>query len=209
MPSSAWGTARPPGLEQEEVAILVDVPAAEAEMPVDDPDRPLQHQFVEPGLLLGLPPRRVGRGFAVLEMALGKSPVVVRVADEQVAGAAPAPGGRRSRRRSPPAPRAACSSEHRDLEVLPAGAPGCPPAARGIGSTVFVVSKYSVESAASMPSVPLPGLDLEHQRVRVLEHAHQARLFCPRGRQRPTGDPRRPAGDPRSRRGELSTMSWS
>src|SRR5512132_2555932 len=39
------------GLEEEEVAVLVDVPAAEAEMPVDHADRALQDQPLEPGLL--------------------------------------------------------------------------------------------------------------------------------------------------------------
>src|SRR5690606_31438656 len=34
-------------LEQEEVAVLVDVPAAEAEVPVDDADRALEDQIGE------------------------------------------------------------------------------------------------------------------------------------------------------------------
>ena len=46
MPSSTCGAGSPSArLEEEEVAVLVDVPAAEAEVPVDDPDRPVEHQL--------------------------------------------------------------------------------------------------------------------------------------------------------------------
>src|SRR6476646_4305336 len=49
------GTRLPVGaLEQEEVAVLVDVAASESEMPIDDADRTLQHQTVEAGLFAGL-----------------------------------------------------------------------------------------------------------------------------------------------------------
>jgi hypothetical protein len=41
-------------LEQKEMAVLVDVAAAEAEVPIDDPDRPMQHEVIEAGLFCGL-----------------------------------------------------------------------------------------------------------------------------------------------------------
>src|SRR5512140_2787253 len=72
-------------LEEEEVAVLVDVPAAEAEMPVDDADRPLQDQPLESRLLRGLAERGLGRRLGLLEVALRKAPVVVRIANQQKA----------------------------------------------------------------------------------------------------------------------------
>jgi hypothetical protein len=72
-------------LEQEEVAILVDVASAEAEVPVDDPDRTLEDQAAEPGFLPRLPARGIGRRLAVLEVPLGKTPVVVGIANEKEA----------------------------------------------------------------------------------------------------------------------------
>src|SRR5687768_862141 len=70
-------------LEQEEMAVLVDVPAAKAEMPVDDADRPLHVELLQPGFLPRLAQRRLGRRFAVLEVALREAPVVVGVTDQQ------------------------------------------------------------------------------------------------------------------------------
>jgi hypothetical protein len=74
-------------LEQKKVTVLVDVAAPEAEMPVDDADRTLEHQMRKAGLLAGLTQGGVGRRFPVFQVALGKTPVVVGIADEQEPGA--------------------------------------------------------------------------------------------------------------------------
>src|SRR5438045_424104 len=72
-------------LEQEEMAVLVDGLAAEAEVPVDHADRSVQHEIVEPGLLAYLAPRRDGRRLGDLEVALGEAPVAIGVPDQQEA----------------------------------------------------------------------------------------------------------------------------
>jgi hypothetical protein len=71
-------------LEQEEVTVFVDVAAAEAEVPVDDPNRTLEYQTAQPGLLGGLAQRRLSGRLVALEMALGEAPVAVRVANQQI-----------------------------------------------------------------------------------------------------------------------------
>ena len=73
-------------LEQEEVTELVDVAAAKAEMPVDDPDWTVHDQVGETGLLAGFPAGGLGRRFLTLEMALRKTPVAVGIANEQETG---------------------------------------------------------------------------------------------------------------------------
>src|SRR6185437_13375893 len=74
-----------PRLEQEEVAELVDGLAAKAEVPVDHPNRAVQHQVLEPGLLGHLAARGIGRGLAGFEVALGEPPVAIGVADQEEA----------------------------------------------------------------------------------------------------------------------------
>src|SRR5919106_6080763 len=72
------------GFEQEEVAVLVDRLAAEAEVPVDHLYGSMQHQLAQARFLRNLAARRLRGRFARLEMTFGKSPVAVRVADQQV-----------------------------------------------------------------------------------------------------------------------------
>src|SRR2546422_3363471 len=72
-----------PGLEQEEVAVLVDRLAAEPEVPVDHLDRAAQHQVAEPRLLRHLAASGLSGRLTRLEMALREAPVLVRVPDEQ------------------------------------------------------------------------------------------------------------------------------
>src|SRR2546422_5434177 len=72
-----------PGLEQEEVAVLVDRLAAEPEVPVDDLDRAVQHQVTEARLLRHLAAGGLSGRLTRLEMTLREAPVLVRVADEQ------------------------------------------------------------------------------------------------------------------------------
>src|SRR5690606_41844610 len=64
-------------LEQEEVAELVDVLAAEAEVPVAQLDRPDEGELLQPSLLGGLGQRRLGRGLTILEMPPALAPVTV------------------------------------------------------------------------------------------------------------------------------------
>src|SRR2546430_745558 len=70
-------------LEQKEVTVLVDRLATEPEVPVDHLDRAVQDQVVESGFLGHLAARRLGRGLASLEVALGKAPVFVGVPDQE------------------------------------------------------------------------------------------------------------------------------
>src|SRR3989442_5175469 len=72
-----------PGLEQEEVAVLVDRLAAEPEVPVDDLDRAVQHQLAEPRLLRHLAAGGLSGRLSPLEMTPREAPVLVRVAAEQ------------------------------------------------------------------------------------------------------------------------------
>src|SRR5690349_18626011 len=143
-------------LEQKKVAVLVNVPAAKAKVPVDDPDRPLQHQPLEPGLLRGLPHGRLGRRLPILEVALGEPPVVVGVLDQEKPRSAVRetpehdPARTHLQLRPPFA--------HQNTEILRYFL-GC--AWMSVSSsrnwmTVAVVSRYRVESVASMPSVPFP-----------------------------------------------------
>jgi hypothetical protein len=69
------------------VTILVDVAAAEAKMPVDDPDRALENEAVQTGLFGGLAHSGFRGRLVALEVSLGKTPVLVRVPDQQVPGA--------------------------------------------------------------------------------------------------------------------------
>src|SRR6185312_428023 len=143
-------------LEQEEVAILVDVAAAEAEVPVDDANGPLQHQPLEPGLFRGLPHGRLGRRLAVLEVAFGETPVVVGILDQQI----PRPAvldppehdpARTDFQLRPPL-------AHQNTEILRyfLGWAWMSVSSSRNWISVAVVSRYSVESVASMPRVPFP-----------------------------------------------------
>src|SRR3989442_12734347 len=71
-----------PRFEQEEVAVLVDRPAAEPEVPVDDLDGAVQHEVAEPRLLRHLAAGCLGGRLTRLEMPLREAPVLVRVAGE-------------------------------------------------------------------------------------------------------------------------------
>jgi hypothetical protein len=71
-------------LEQKEVTIFVDVSAAEAKVPIDDPDGALEYQPGEPGLFDRFPESRLCRRFIALEMTLGKTPIVVGVTNQQI-----------------------------------------------------------------------------------------------------------------------------
>ncbi len=70
-------------LEEEEMAELVDGAPAEAEMPVDDPDRPVEQQGFEAGLLAGLAEGRRRRSLLLLEVPLGEAPMAVGVLDQE------------------------------------------------------------------------------------------------------------------------------
>src|SRR5690606_20769759 len=65
-------------LDEEEVAGLVDEPAAEADAPVDDLDRRAKLERPEARLLADLAQCGGRRLLAVLEMALGEAPVAIR-----------------------------------------------------------------------------------------------------------------------------------
>src|SRR6185503_5372523 len=68
------------GFEQEEVAELVDRLAAESKIPIDHLDGSVEHQFLESGFFGHLAAGGLRGRLARLEMPLGKSPVLVRVA---------------------------------------------------------------------------------------------------------------------------------
>jgi hypothetical protein len=70
-------------LKQEEVAVLVDAAAPEAEVPIDDLDGAVEDEIIEPRLLSRFAHPRFGRRFAVLQVSLGKSPIPVGIPDEQ------------------------------------------------------------------------------------------------------------------------------
>ena len=65
------------------MAGLVNRPAAKAEPPVDRAHRVDHVELVEPGLLSYFPDRRIGKGLAGLHMTFGKSPVAMRIANQQ------------------------------------------------------------------------------------------------------------------------------
>src|SRR6185295_9724155 len=71
------------GLHEKEVADLVNEMPAEAKKPVDPVDRPANGQVREASLFRHLAHRRGFRRFATFEMALGKSPILIAVANEQ------------------------------------------------------------------------------------------------------------------------------
>src|SRR6267378_1670046 len=73
------------------MAVLVNRLAAEAEIPIDHSDRSVEHELVEAGLLGNLAPRRGGGRLGGFEVPLGKSPVLVRVANQQKADLAVRP----------------------------------------------------------------------------------------------------------------------
>src|SRR6266852_5340326 len=75
------------------MAVLVNRLAAEPKIPVDHLDRAVEHELVEARLLGDLASRRLRGRLAGLEVPLGKSPILVRVANQQKANLAvrPAP----------------------------------------------------------------------------------------------------------------------
>ena len=107
------------------MADLVDQLPAEAEVPVDRVDRAAQREIVEPGLLAHLADRGVLGALAVLEVALGKSPVLVAVADEEKERRA----RRRRRKTTPPAEVSRCARARviAIASVRAATPPGTPP----------------------------------------------------------------------------------
>src|SRR5213078_4788179 len=74
-----------PRFEEKEMAVLVNRLAAEAEVPIDHFYRAVEHELVESGFLGHLAPRPVGGRLGGFEVALGKSPILVRVANQQEA----------------------------------------------------------------------------------------------------------------------------
>jgi hypothetical protein len=82
MPSSTWGAGSP----VTDSAILVDVAAAKAEVPINHSNGALKQQVIQAGFFRGLAQRRFCRRLSVFQMSLGKTPVVVRVFDQQKLG---------------------------------------------------------------------------------------------------------------------------
>src|SRR6266478_5074812 len=72
-----------PRFEEKEMAVFVNCLAAEPEIPIDHLDRPVEYELAEPRFLADLAPRGLGRGLTGFEVALGESPVLVRVAYQQ------------------------------------------------------------------------------------------------------------------------------
>src|SRR5690242_2857595 len=72
-------------LEEKEVAVLVDRLAAKAEVPIDHTDRAVEEQVAQAGFFSHLAPCGLRGRLAHLEMALGKAPVAIGVADQQKA----------------------------------------------------------------------------------------------------------------------------
>src|SRR5207247_2617712 len=95
---------------------LVDRLAAEAEVPVDDANRAVPHQVLEPGLLGHFAARGVGGGLAGFEVALGEPPVAIGGGDRGEPGLAARsapeddPARRRRAGRESPAMPIACWS---------------------------------------------------------------------------------------------------
>ena len=70
-------------LDEEEVAGFMDAPPAEAELPVDGVDLSVHGERPEPRLLSHLAERSLRGRLARLDVALRKSPVAIRVTDQQ------------------------------------------------------------------------------------------------------------------------------
>jgi hypothetical protein len=70
-------------LEQEKMAVLVDVTAAKAEVPIDYPYGTVENEVVQTGLLCRLAQCCLGRRLVTLEMTLGEPPILVGVPDQQ------------------------------------------------------------------------------------------------------------------------------
>ena len=118
---------------------------------------PCSIEVLEAGLLRGFPDGGLGRGLVALEVALGKAPILVGIPDQEIPrGLARHPAEHDAAGADLQLRTTLIHLENARFSDTSWGWPGCRSAAPGTESPSCVVSRYSVESEASMPRVPLP-----------------------------------------------------